>query len=87
MSDFDRIYDILRTQGETLARIDENQRNMHERLFVGSGDIPGAVPYLFATVSKHSTQITFWRGALAVISLLFTTALAWGGTVLARHVK
>ena len=94
MADLDRIYEMLRQQGETLriqgetlARIDESQKNTHDRLFQGSGNIPGAIPYLFAEVSKHGRQITFWRGALAVISVVFTTAMAWAGTVLAKHVK
>lgn len=84
MADLDRIYDMLQQQGETLARIDQSQRDTHERLFGASG-VPGVIPYLHGEVTKHNRQIAFWRGALAIISVLFTAALAWAGSVLGRH--
>lgn len=86
MHDIDRIYEILRIQGETLARISQSQEDTRERLFGGAGQ-PGAIPYLHAEVSKHSKQLTFYRGVLAAVSFLLTTAVAWAGVVISKHVK
>lgn len=91
MADFDLIYSILKEQGETLARIDENLKNTNGRMFGENGQ-PGALHFLQmeiektnVTVEKHGRQINFWRGALSIISILFTTALAWGGIALGKH--
>jgi hypothetical protein len=91
MADLDRIYDILQRQGETLARIDQSQQDTRERLFGANGQ-PGALHFLQTEISgtneivaKHGKQIQFWRGAMSIISLILTTALAWGGIVLGKH--
>jgi len=86
MSDNERIYDILQKQGEILARIDESQKNTHNRLFGGNGET-GVIPHLYVQVNRHESQITFWRGALAVLSVLWTAALAWGGVIVSKHAK
>jgi len=98
MPDLGHIYDMLkdqnevmRKQAETLSAIAQSQNDTRERLFGGNGQ-PGALHYLNdeigktnAVVAKHSSQIIFWRGALAVMSFLLTTAVAWAGIVLGKH--
>lgn len=91
MADLDRIYELLQSQGETLARIDERQQNTNERLF-GSNGQPGALHFLQteiasakSTIETHGAQISFWRGALAVITVIFTSALTWAGVVIGKH--
>jgi hypothetical protein len=84
MADTDRIYDILRTQGETLARIQQSQEDTRERLF-GSAGAPGAIPHLQQMVARHETRINFWRGAIAILSVLWTAAMAYGAVVLGKH--
>lgn len=84
MSDnIDRIYDILMEQGKTLARISESQENTRAALHFFQAEIDKTN----AVVAKHTDQISFWRGSLAIISILFTAALAWGGVVLGKHAK
>lgn len=102
MTDLDPIYELLRAQGETLARIDERQQNTSERLFGANGQ-PGALHFLQteigsvkstfekdlgetnAVVAIHGSQINFWRGALAVITVLFTAMAAWAGVIIGKH--
>lgn len=98
MIDADRIYELLRIQGETLATIVQSQQDTKERLFGANGQ-PGALLFLqneitktngvVSTtndlVAKHTDQISFWRGAIAAIAMLFTSAAAWAGIVLSRH--
>lgn len=90
MTDYDRIYDLLQRQGETLARIDQSQADTKERLF-GSNGQPGAIQFLHGeigktneAVGKQGRQIQFWRGALSVITFVFTGLLSWVGIVI-RH--
>ena len=100
MPDLDHIFEVLQDQNKTLARqgemlasIAQSQNDTRERLFGANGQ-PGAIHYLNTEigktnlmVAKHTDQIAFWRGALAIVSFLLTTALAWGGIVLGKHVK
>ena len=88
MADLERIYDILRTQGETLARIDQSQQDTRERLFGGNGQ-PGAIHFLQTeivatndTVARHGKQIQFWKGAVAVLTLFWTAAVAVAAAVI-----
>ena len=97
MADFDRIYDILREQGETLARIDQSQQDTRERLFGAAGQ-PGALHFLQneiaetkadigktnLAVDKHAKQIAFWRGALVIVGVIWTTLVAVGAALLQR---
>ena len=82
--DLNHIYDILENHTETLARIDENQRIMNERLF-GANGVPGAIPYLAEQTKKQGKQIEFWRGALAVLTFLWTGAIAIAAAMIKRH--
>jgi hypothetical protein len=87
MADQDRIYEILRKQGEMLAmleRIDERQQNTHERLF-GANGLPGVIPYLHTEVARHTRQIAFWKGGLAILTFLWGAALAWGGIIISKR--
>lgn len=81
MSDNNHTYEILqllKEQGEMLARIDENQKNTNERLF-GSN---GAIPYLHGEVSKHGRQITFWKGCIAVLTFLWAGVVTVGAAII-----
>ena len=84
MADLENIYDILRHQSETLARIDQSQKDTHERLF-GANGVPGAIPYLAEQTKKQGKQIEFWRGALAVLTFLWTGAVAIAAAMIKRH--
>jgi hypothetical protein len=84
MADIDRIYDILRTQGETLATIRQSQEDTREQLF-GAAGRPGAIPHLQQVVAQHESRINFWRGAIAILSFMWTAAMAYGAVVLGKH--
>lgn len=91
MSDLGRIYEVLaeqnRTmaeQGKTLAAISQSMTDTRERLF-GANGLPGALTKLETTVVRHTDQISFWRGSIAVIAFVLTTALAWAGVIIGRH--
>ncbi len=87
-SELDRFFDLLqgqseelKTQGKLLATIQQSQADTHERLF-GSGQAPGAIPYLHGEVSKHGRQIIFWKGAIAVLTVLWTGAVALAAAII-----
>lgn len=69
---------------EDVSHIKSSQEDTRKRLFGGDGEI-GAIPYLHAEVKKHTSQITFWKGGLAVMSFLWAAAIAWGSAVISRH--
>lgn len=86
--DPDRIYDILQRQGETLARIDQSQQDTRERLFGANGQ-PGALHFLQneiaetnAVVAKHGKQLQFWRGAIAVVGIIWTALVAMAAVII-----
>jgi hypothetical protein len=89
MSDnFDRIYDILLKQGDTLARIDQSQQDTRERLFGANGQ-PGTLHFLQTeiaatniVVEKHGKTIAYWKGALALLTVLWTGAVAVGAAIM-----
>lgn len=89
--EMDRFYDLLQEQsrtlteqGKALAAIGQSIAGTHERLF-GTGNTPGAIPHLYAEVEKHGKQINMWRGALAVMTLIWGALMTWGGIVLSRR--
>lgn len=100
MPDLDHIFNVLQDQNKTLAAqgallasISRGQEDTRERLFGANGQ-PGALYFLSqeigktnVVVGKHTDQISFWRGALAIVTVLLTTAMAWAGVVLGKHVK
>lgn len=76
-----RVFDILQEQGRTLkdqgmllAAIAQSQKDTNVRL-----------EPLYDTVETHSRQIAFWRGSLAILTVLFTSAMAWAGIVIGKH--
>jgi uncharacterized membrane protein len=75
---------VLKTQGEVLATMAQSQKDTHERLF-GNGSLQGSIPYLHAEVTKHSKQINFWRGAIAVLTVLWAGAVAYATAVVGHH--
>ncbi len=86
-----RVYDMLQKQNETmvkqgelLATIHTSQLEMKERLFGTNGN-PGAIDHLYAETSRHSSQITFWRGGFAVLAFLWTALTALAAAVIKRH--
>lgn len=84
MSDnIERIYDILMEQGKTLARISESQENTRAALHFFQAEVDKTN----TIVAKHTDQINFWRGSLAVITVMFTSAMAWAGVVISKHAK
>lgn len=90
-NEMDRLFDqlqaqsrLLGEQGQMLATITQSQRDTHERLF-GNGGTQGSIPYLHAEVSKHGRQITFWKGAFAVLTFLWTVAMAFATAVYSHH--
>lgn len=90
-TEMDRLFDLLQEQGralseqgKTLAKIEQSQEDTRARLF-GSQNEPGAIPFLYKETARHSKQINFWKGAIAVLSFVWTAAVAYATTVLKRH--
>lgn len=84
----DRFFDLLKeqskelkTQGQLLAAIQQSQADAHERLL---GE-HGAIPYLHGEVSKHGRQITFWKGAIAVLTFMWGAAVAAAAAIYSHH--
>jgi hypothetical protein len=69
---------------QDVAHIKQSQEDTRTRLFGGDGAV-GAIPYLHTEVSKHGRQLTFWRGAVAVLTFMWSAAIAWGSVILSRH--
>lgn len=87
-NELDRFFDLLQEQGrvmsrqgEALATIAQDQRDTRARLFGENGQ-PGVIKYLHEQVSQHSKQISVWRGALGVLAVLWTAAVAFAAAVL-----
>lgn len=87
----DRFYELLRDQGnilrqqeKTLATISQAQLDTHERLFGANGQ-PGIIQVMHTDVSRHTRQISFWRGGLAVVTFLWAAAMAFGSVMLGKH--
>lgn len=53
--------DILRQHGEALASISTNIDLLRK-------DLNGKIPKLEKKVEDHSDQISFWRGAIAIVA-------------------
>lgn len=90
-TEMDRFYDLLQRQGEILkahgellATIEQSQVDTRERLF-GSAGSPGVIQYLHAEVARHSKQITFWKGGIAVLTLLWGAAVAYGSVIIGKQ--
>lgn len=62
---------------ETVTRIDTRME-----MLIANGGSKGMVPDLQRTVAKHAGQISFWRGAIAVIGFI----LMFIGTAFAGHI-
>ena len=96
--DTDRIYDMLskqteaiHAQGLQLATVLQMYVDSRERLFGANGQ-PGAIKFMQNEIEenreildKHSKQISMWRGGLAVMGVVWTTALAYGGVIIGRR--
>ena len=96
--EMDRFFNLLQEQsrtlteqGKVLAAIEQSQCDTHERLFGANGQ-PGAIQYLKSeidltnvAVARHASQITFWRGGLAVLGILWAATVAFASVVIGRH--
>jgi len=89
--DIDNIYEMLHKQGETLATIAQSQVDTKERLFGANGQ-PGALHFLQTEISEtqkivsdHTSKFTFYRGAVAVLTFLWSAGVALAAVVLNRH--
>ena len=89
--EMDRFFSLLQEQNRTLteqgnmlAAIQQSQADTHERLFGGNGT-PGIISYLHTEVAEHGKQIRFWKGAIAVLTFLWTAAIAFASAVIGKH--
>lgn len=83
-NDINRIYTILseqnktmREQGILLAKIEESHVNLSENLLGKDG--------LKRTVTRHSAQINYWRGSVAILFGLWTLLSAAVVAYAAKH--
>ena len=81
-SDTDRIYDLLMLQTGTLAKIEQSQEDLKERLFGASGN-PGIIQHFGLQLADHSKTLGYVKGAAAILTLLWSGAIA----VLAALIK
>jgi len=98
ISDNDRLFNILQeqgrvlvTQGQQLARIEQNLADTNGRLF-GTNGQPGALGYfgneLRATnevVVHHTRQLGWVKGAAAILTLLWSGAVAIVAAMVKSH--
>lgn len=84
MSDNSRIYDLLMEQGKTLARIDQSQDDMKDRLF-GTDGLKNQLDKTTTLVFEHEKKLSFWRGGFAVMAFLWSAGVAYAGVILHRH--
>lgn len=64
-------HDILREHGELLSSINTDLQLLRKEL-------NGKIPKLETKVETHSEQISYWRGAIALLAFLFLIAGAVG---------
>jgi hypothetical protein len=83
-SDNDRIYDLLMQQTSTLAKISQSQDDLKERLF-GAGGNPGIIQHYGKEIADHGRQLGYFKGAIAVITLAWTTAVAIIAAIIKTH--
>ena len=83
-SDTDRIYDLLMLQTGTLAKIEQSQEDLKERLFGASGN-PGIIQHFGTELGDHSKQLGYIKGAVAAITLIWTTVVAIAAAVIKGH--
>ena len=74
-SDTDRIYDLLMKQTGTLAKIEQSQEDLKERLFGASGN-PGIIQHFSLQLADHSKTLGYAKGAAAILTLLWSGAIA-----------
>ena len=81
--ELDRFFDLLQVQSQTLAEqgkslaaIQQSMADTHERLFGNDG--------LHTQVVRHGKQIAMWKGAIAVLTILWGGAVALAATIM-RH--
>ena len=72
---------MLENERDILLRVDERTKYLHDEL-VGPDRASGRIPRLEGAQKKHAEQISFWRGAIAIIGFL----LLIFGAMLAQHV-
>jgi len=87
----DRVNDALVEQGRQLAVISQGQNDTRERLFGANGQ-PGALHFMQGeiaetnkVVAKHTGQLTFYRGAIAVLVFVWSAAVGIAVAIINHH--
>lgn len=87
-NELDRFFDLMQEQGrvlshqgELLATIQQDQKDTRARLFGENGQ-PGVIQYLHGEVKQHGRQIATWRGALGILAVMWTAAVAFAAAML-----
>ena len=83
-NDTDRLYSLLMEQTSTLAKISQSQDDLKERLFGASGN-PGIIQHFGTELGDHSKQLGYIKGAVAAITLIWTTVVAIVAAVIKGH--
>lgn len=71
---------MAENEREILLRVDERTKTLHDEL-LGVDRRGGRIPQLEEAQRKHADQISFWRGAIAIIGFLL---LVFGGAFIAH---
>ena len=74
-SDTDRLYSLLLEQTSTLAKISQSQEDLRERLFGADGN-PGIIQHFSLQLADHSKTLGYAKGAAAILTLLWSGAIA-----------
>lgn len=83
-NDTDRLYSLLLEQTSTLAKISQSQEDLRERLFGADGN-PGIIQHYGLQLTDHGKQLGYMKGAVAVITLVWTSAVAIIAAVIKGH--
>ena len=83
-NDTDRLYSLLMEQTSTLAKISQSQEDLRERLFGADGN-PGIIQHFGTELGDHSKQLGYIKGAVAAITLIWTTVVAIVAAVIKGH--
>lgn len=74
-ADTDRLYDLLMKQNTMLAKIEQGQDDLKARLFGESGN-PGIIQIFGTELKDHGRMLGYAKGAAAILTLLWSGAIA-----------
>ena len=63
-------------QTGTLAKIKQSQEDLRERLFGAAGGNPGIIQHFGLQLADHSKTLGYAKGAAAILTLLWSGAIA-----------